>query len=521
MSFRDLATLRPLRLDQPETVVVREAEPHVSDGKRSSAALRPLRAAQLSVGVGVDHALLLQHRMSVEQNLKESAKKSSNDSKQKTKTNLKNNAKENQMKDKNMKEHKNPNRLSVGHPNRPSVGHPNRPSVGHPNKETFVTTQVVDGMGLVGGGGLVGDGVSVQGMELDGDDGSEKVPPTALELTERWMQELHNFVEDLPNLLLRLRVTLGDLATRRRTILAARDKSRDEQQELLRRIAVLKNYVKASCRLIQSGVDERVLVDRMKQLLLFFNRIPASEKSDRSLLDSWNAMFDVNAVVPRTLAKDHCDTCKRPLLHNRKQSLLICTSCAKVTEHLTPIAQGTNWMKNSLASQPENKRIRSVIAKLNQFRVGAPPIPREVVLGVRHWLKSRNHVSQDAIALPTPVTAALHALGYERYVQYSAKIANLVNGFEVASLTDEQINEIVARLRAIQLVFTFLQGRVERLAFHTNFFVAAICKLKGWDSLAASFPPQRTRKILADQLQLRLWRILLHYLRIVDKTHSW
>jgi hypothetical protein len=353
---------------------------------------------------------------------------------------------------------------------------------------------------------------------MDVDTEEMTAPLTPMQLAERSMQELQTFVEKLPNEIARLRASCIEL-DERQSLQLTKCTSRDQEQELIRRVAALKHYLCASLRMLQSRVDEKVLVERMRQMLDFFSRIPTAEKNNRSLLDAWNAMFDVNAVVSRTLAKDHCDTCKRPLLHNRKQSLLMCKFCAKVIEHWTPISQGNGWMKNSLASQPENKRIRSVIVKLNQFRVGTPPIPPEVIYGVRHWLKSRNHVSHDAIALPTPVTAALHALGYDRFVQYAAKIANLVNGFEVASITDEQINEIVARLRAIQLVFTFLQGRVERLAFHTNFFVASICKLRGWDQLAACFPPQRTRKILSDQL--RLWRTLVFYLRQCDAAHAW
>jgi hypothetical protein len=287
----------------------------------------------------------------------------------------------------------------------------------------------------------------------------------------------------------------------------------------LRRSNAIKLFLEAHVRHIQSRVDERVLVERMRQMMLFYQRIPAAERNQRSLMDSWNAIFDVNAVVPRSLAKDHCDRCKRPLLHNRKQAQLICTSCARMTEHLAPISQHAVWMKNSLTSQPENKRIRSLLSKLNQFRVGTPPIPADVTLKIREWLKSKNHLSQDALALPTPVLAACHKLGFPQYAQYAAKIANIINGAEVAALTDEQINEIVSRLRAIQLVVTLLQGRVERLAFHTNFFVVQICKIKGWDNLASSFPPQRTKRIVREQISL--WRTLVHYLRQVDPSHNW
>lgn len=414
-------------------------------------------------------------------------------------------------------------------PPHPPVVVGTRPAAGAPGSRASAAAPGIMGVGIdmaafAGGGVPAREG---KGCEGKGDD--EEMEGNAMEIdrsaatgpvqvAERWMHELQAFVEQLPNELVRLRGSMAELEEKRGTELA-KCKTRDQEQELVRRIDTMSEFLRVSCRLIQSRVDESVLVERMKQMLQFFSRIPAAEKNQRSLLDSWNAMFDVNAVVPRTLAKDHCDVCKRPLVHNRKQSLLICTACAKVTEHLTPIAQGSSWMKNSLASQPENKRIRSVIAKLTQFRVGSPPIPSEVVLGVRHWLKSRNHVSQDALALPTPVTAALHALGYERYVAYSAKIALLVNGTVVSCVTDEQINEIVARLRALQLVYAFLQGRVERLAFCTNFLCMQICKLRGWDSLAASFPPQRTRKILSDQL--RLWRTLLHYVRTCDPQHVW
>jgi hypothetical protein len=230
-------------------------------------------------------------------------------------------------------------------------------------------------------------------------------------------------------------------------------------------------------------------------------------------------MFNVNAIVPRQLAKDHCDYCRKPLMLIRKQAQLQCKFCARMTEHLVPISHTNAWLKSSLGAQPENKRIKSVQTKLNQFRVGTPPIPRDIILRVHAWLRSRTHVSQNAIALPTPVAAACTALKLEKYVPYAAKIAAIINGVEPCEATDEQINEVLSRLRMVQYVFNCLQGRLQKTAFYTNFFVNEICKARGWNSLAACFPVQRTKRILRDQTNT--WKQLLFYLRQVDTTHHW
>jgi len=327
------------------------------------------------------------------------------------------------------------------------------------------------------------------------------------------IKELKDFVQSLPGEILPLNKNIEDLEQIKKNIL----KTRGDMAEF-QRLTVMQNYLEASRQLIQSRFDENTLVTRMRQMNDFYQTIPTNEKNDSSFFESWNRIFDLGAVTTTIIAKDHCPKCHKPLLKIPKQALLQCVSCARLTEHLMPLSSGSSWMKTSSSAQPENKRIKSVLAKLSQFKTGGCVIPEDVILKVRHYLKSKNHTSENMF-LPTPVSDALLELNFERYVPFAHKISNIINGVAVCELTDEQINEIISRLRVVQMVFSLLQGRIERLHFFTSFFVHSICVLKGWHSVAAAFPPQRTKRILREQVSI--WRTLLVYLKLVDSQHSW
>jgi hypothetical protein len=347
---------------------------------------------------------------------------------------------------------------------------------------------------------------NVQPLDEDGEKAVERVRAN--------MVRLNAFVSKLPDYIKPIDEQIALLETKKSEV-----KTR-EQLPLLHRIITVQRYLYAVKSMLEHRVDEKLLVDRMQQMSEYFQRIPVSEKNDKSLLEAWNAMFDVNSIVPKSLAKDHCDFCKKPLILIRKQAQLQCTFCARMTEHLMPIAHSNTWMKTNSNTQPENKRIKTVQAKLNQYRVGTPPIPPEITLGVRQELRNKSH-SGDSIALPTPVEKALVKMHQEKYVPYAAKIANILNGHEVCELTDEQINEIINRLKVVQFVFHYLAstGKLSSKQFHTNHIIHQIAAIKGWNGLAASFPIQRTKRTVREQTIV--WKTILHHLRQIDSTHSW
>jgi hypothetical protein len=268
-------------------------------------------------------------------------------------------------------------------------------------------------------------------------------------------------------------------------------------------------------------IDKKLFDNRVTQMSEYYEKIPASEKNDRSLIDAWNAIFDVHAIVPRSLAKDHCDYCKKPLILIRKQAQLQCMYCARMCEFLMPVAHANAWMKTNLNSQPENKRIKAVLAKLNQFLVGTPSIPDEIILCVRQELKARSHISADTMALPTPVAAALSASGHEKYVPYSTKIATAVNGLDVCELTPEQINEIISRLRIAQFGHNILasNGKLPSKHFFTNYAVCQIALAMDLQALTSSFPIQRAKRLLKEQSTW--WKTLVAFLRQIDTCHRW
>jgi hypothetical protein len=285
----------------------------------------------------------------------------------------------------------------------------------------------------------------------------------------------------------------------------------------LKRIELALRRLKGTRELLQDGVDDDLLTLRLNQMLDFYAQIPASDKTEQSLLEAWSSSFDISAMTPRTLAKDHCEACHRPLVLIKKQALLSCVGCARLTEHLMPLSHATVWMKPSTSgggtSQPENKRFKAIISKLLQFKVGGPPIPPSVVLTVKEYLRARHH-GGGGLAQLTPVVEALEARDLHRYVNVAGKIANLLNGQEITEVSEDQVNDIVSRLRATQAACNLI-GSV----FYASYFTNRICELRALPAVAAAFPPNRTNRILREQISS--WRRVHSRLRMADSTHDW
>jgi hypothetical protein len=369
-----------------------------------------------------------------------------------------------------------------------------------------------------GGGSSVGAGGPWPGLGAGPGSGAGEEADEAkraLARVTQGVERLKQFVAELPSKVSALDAQIASLEARKASVVTRED------LPVLQRIEAVQNYLRAVKSVIESRVEEKLLRDRIQQMDEYFQHIPPTEKTERSKIESYNAMFNVHAIVPHTLAKDHCDYCKKPLILIRKQAQLQCIFCARMTEHLMPIAHASAWMKTNVNTQPENKRMKAVLAKLNQFLVGSPPIPPDIVLGAQHALKSRFHISSESIALPTPVAAALTAGGHEKYVAYAAKVATMVNGHPLVELTPEQINEIISRLRVAQFAHNILasSGKLVSKHFYTNYAVNQILLVMGLPSLPAAFPIQRTKRLLREQSLW--WKLLLHYLKQIDTSHRW
>ncbi len=254
-----------------------------------------------------------------------------------------------------------------------------------------------------------------------------------------------------------------------------------------------------------------------------------------SWLEAYNSIFNLRAATVKHLAKDHCPHCKKPLECIKKQALLLCKHCARLTENLAPLSEG-NSSQTYIRAQPpppvvtppaiasELKRLKVIRAKLNQFRVEAPEIPSYVLLEVTNFLKRTDHLSGSFRAAPTPVGEALKELSvtdkkYEEWIQYKDRISNMINKIPVCKLTNGQIEEICSRLKAIHKVHQQLEGKTDRLHVFSNFFLHQICLNMGEADLAQSFTVQRTPHILKEQT--RMWRNLLRYVALHDKQHEW
>lgn len=134
---------------------------------------------------------------------------------------------------------------------------------------------------------------------------------------ERSVRELEEFVRQSRANVASLDADIARLEARRATVL----KSRADFPEL-HRLEVGLSWLRECRRLVDYRVDEELLEAKLGQMVDYYAAIPPADKTDLSLRESWNAVFDANSVVPKPLAKDHCENCHCPLVLNKKQALL-------------------------------------------------------------------------------------------------------------------------------------------------------------------------------------------------------
>lgn len=362
---------------------------------------------------------------------------------------------------------------------------------------------------------------------------------------ERNLQELNNYLEkDQSVIIAKLNDSLKQLEIAEAKLLAdsvsVAQRSAEKQEEIprqallgeLQSIGKNRTYVKAAQDFLASGFDKTFLSNRLEHMQQLTASVKQKDKTERSRWDAYNSVFDLSSTTAKALMKNHCDKCDHPLTANKKQALLQCSQCARATEQLIPLTsthhQGHSTPQTLAArmaamggqkiNPQDAKRSKAVFLKLQQFRVGEPTIPAELLIQVKDRLRKKEHINAAFTALPTPVGDALKALKQEQYLKYKDKIANMINGVVIEELTDAQIYEITARLQVVQMMFRFLRDDVQD-HIYINFFVNRICSMLGWKALAKLFPTQRTSSTL--KAQMDMWRTLISFLQCFDSNFQW
>jgi uncharacterized Zn finger protein (UPF0148 family) len=302
-----------------------------------------------------------------------------------------------------------------------------------------------------------------------------------------------------------------------------------------KRIDLLQQHLRLHQRAILKKVDSELLDELLKQMQGFMNSIPVSEHTEQTLWECYLVLFESVSVTPKTIAKDYCSKCKQPLFLLRKQALLQCTICARLTIHLMSLSSSNrgNYMKNSFASNSNshsssqnenNKRSNKlVLGRLNQFRVQNTVIHAQVLEKIRKLWRLGSHTESEQV---TAKELTIICDKYEDLKMYGSRvyyIASVLNGYDPHdfTLTDDEIMEIMSRLNCVLRAFSMEQRNADRETAHffTTFFVHQICLMKGYDVVAQAFPPQRTTKISQDQYGM--WRTILKYLQENDTLHQW
>jgi hypothetical protein len=193
---------------------------------------------------------------------------------------------------------------------------------------------------------------------------------------EQKIQSLTEYINNLPNELQQINQHIAKLTNDRKHALKSRN-----DFTYIRRIDIGLQQLNACKQMIESGYNERIIRDRLDQMITLYNQLPLSEKNEFGKLESWKSIFDVNAVIPKTLAKDNCENCHAPLILIKKQALLSCAKCARLTDHIMPLSSGshhhttTNWSssaKPSSTSVSITKMIKNSVATGIQSHLSVP-----------------------------------------------------------------------------------------------------------------------------------------------------
>jgi uncharacterized Zn finger protein (UPF0148 family) len=364
------------------------------------------------------------------------------------------------------------------------------------------------------GGASVGVGVGVDG----GVGGA--APESAIERVRGNLERLNAHVGGASRRVAELTAQMAALELKKKAI------TRREELPTLHRLEAVHTYLDALKSMLENKLEEKLLVGRMRQMNECFQRIPAQEKTQQSILDAWNAMFDIHAIEPKRLAKDHCDRCKQPLILIRKQAQLQCVFCATMTANLIPAGGHANsWTKPTVGSSSshEDKRIKAIHQAFAPYMIGASRTPPDVLLLCRDGLRARSHLSAaERIATPANVATMMEALEQHKYVGNARRDADVINEDPVPEFSTEQVAEVVARFKVVRFVHNFLAsaGKLSSRQFYDKYNVNQIAlQIPGMPSVAALFPVQKPKRQLRDQAVA--WNQLLHYLPQIDPLHVW
>jgi hypothetical protein len=346
-----------------------------------------------------------------------------------------------------------------------------------------------------------------------------------------------------------------------------------------RRIEIVKNYFIAVRAKLESKVEMSNFEKRKAQMAQYYLSVPDRLKTQESPVDAWNSNFNISAKVPMRLAKDYCDHCAKPYLLMKKEAHLVCKFCGRMTKHLQPISHQSTWSsqhqirqavlgadnqllriskietshknekkeakmkmsdddgthnekENEIQSKVvttkkttvnQDKSIKTIQQKLEQFRVGTPKIPASLLNDVWHHVSMSKTAQDTSVAeLTKQISDILNELGTEakRYKYSAYKLACLLLGQQVFELTGEEIEDIVQRLLSLKTIHeTIYNGKPGQHTFQAQYMAHQVCLLRGHREIAECFPLPKSFRT-AHQQQV-FWTEILHYLRIHDNVVSW
>jgi hypothetical protein len=172
-------------------------------------------------------------------------------------------------------------------------------------------------------------------------------------------------------------------------------------------------------------------------------------------------------------------------------------------------------------ASPENKQWNRFISSLSSHRQGESPVTASAVQRVAEWIGHYKHIRNKQLIKTKMVQDALHSeqlKDLKPMLPWASKIADESNGpaYCKPTLSNEQHDEIVARLRLVQFLFHFYKTRMENLQLpNPRVVYHYICLVRSWFDILPLFP------MIQDGEEQKKLERLLPMLQKVDHQFTW
>lgn len=206
-------------------------------------------------------------------------------------------------------------------------------------------------------------------------------------------------------------------------------------------------------------------------------------------------MMSPDKVVPQFVQRDECRDCHSDMIKVKADAQLVCPKCSTSSNFLNSTSEALAFGEEVEIPEHVYMRVKHFRGWLSQFRIGAAPVPDNVIIAVDRCFRDIHDNSTRKVR-PTPVREILRKLKLQMYGSVATIITHRLNNKPIAKLTDAEFDRILWRFDMIQVPFILLKNDERTNFINFNYCVHKFTQMEGWDHFSTCFPLLKTRKVL-------------------------